>query len=333
MQNQTKSYDVMIIGAGPAGVQAAQSLAVYGFQVLIVEKNSCAGGLQLNNPYINRWLACAHNKRGEDFVEAMNLNLQQPGIDFHTRVTGVTLEKTENSGEFILSGKSTEGEFCGSASKLILATGVRPRAAGFIPSDRLLIGPGKQIDNGYFVDEKIAILGGGDNAFENYGFLKEKRAKSIKIFSRSLRARVAMIHAVPKTDIFLGEYMVDSEKLTVNGEKFDRICVFYGWEASVPFDDVLQLQKNQKNYIRADAYGETSHPNVFAIGEITTRVLPSFVTAMAEGMIVAKRIQELYDQAKVALLEAELRNAGAVSEHFLQSAKHFFGIGKRKYPL
>ncbi len=329
MFKTSKPYDTLIIGAGPAGVQAAQSLAAFGLRVLIIEKNSCAGGLQINNPYINHWLACAHNQRGEDFVEAMNLNLTRPNVSFHTSVRNLSFSVSEEE-EFSIIGDSAEGAFAGSAKTVILATGVRPRSAGFTPSERFLIGPGNQIENGKFQDQKIAVLGGGDNAFENYVFLKEKGAKDVKLFTRSLRARVNMIAPVPKDKIFLGDYHVNPEKLTVNAEKFDRICVFYGWEANVPFNDVLQLSSDPKGYIRVDGFYETSRSNVYAVGEIASRTHPSFVTAMAEGMIAAKRIQEISDRPALERLERELRCAETETESLLVTAKRLLKFSDRK---
>ena len=81
------------------------------------------------------------------------------------------------------SGQSIE------AKNIVIATGVIPRTGGLIANDNVLIGPGMHIDNYDFKDKRVAILGGGDNAAENYGFVKKTSPKKINLFAHTLIAR------------------------------------------------------------------------------------------------------------------------------------------------
>lgn len=313
-----KNYDLIVIGAGPGGVQTAQSADSFGLKVLIIDKNSRAGGLQINNPYVNHWLATSYNMRGEDFVEAMNKNLVRPKTDFFTSAQDVTLQKR---GElFEINGLSDQGRFSGRAQFLTLATGVKPASGGLTESENIYIGPGYRIENADFRDKKIAILGGGDNGFENYAFIREKKARTVKIFARSIRARHNMVQNVPTDDVTLGDYAVNTENMTVNGEKFDALCIFYGWKPVVPFQDSLRLRLNEKGFVLANEYCETSVKNIFAVGEMTGRVHPSVVTAMSDGMIAAKAIQERADAQKIADITAGLDAARLKGQNSLKKA-------------
>lgn len=165
-----------------------------------------------------------------------------------------------------------------------------------------MIGPGKHIEEFIFKEEKVAIFGGGDNAAENYSFIKGKNPHSCHVYARTIKARHSLWSKVDSSDVFSGEYNADQNEMTVthNGCKrfYDRFVVLYGWEANIP--TALSKYKrsliDSRKFIASDETRKTKIPNLFAAGEVTHQSHPSVATAMADGVIVAKEIQKQFER-------------------------------------
>src|SRR5690606_14618337 len=99
-----------------------------------------------------------------------------------------------------------------------------------------------------------------------------------------------------------GEYVVDAGARTVNGQAYDVIMVFYGWDPCVEFAAPLGLQRSKRGFIATDMQtAQTSCTGVYAIGEVAQRQHPCVVTALADGVTAAKAIQaRLEDPARQA---------------------------------
>jgi len=203
---------------------------------------------------------------------------------------------------------------------LVLATGVRPVSNGYTPSKTIMVGPGQVVASGKYEGKRVAVLGGGDNAFENALFIGERGATEVKLFARNLRARREFIEKVPTSWIVVGDYEVDTEAMTVNGEKFDIIGVFYGWTANNPFSEVLPLAINDKGFIISDERCRTNLENVYAIGELAQKVHPCVVTAMAEGVIAAKDIQHRLEADFITGLTAKLKRGASMASWLFNAA-------------
>src|SRR5690606_5150966 len=175
---------------------------------------------------------------------------------------------------------------------VVLATGVRPRSGGLAPSQAVLIGAGAAVAMHDFAGLDVAILGGGDNAFENYEFVRSRGARSARIHARTIRARREFRDRVPAADIHHGPYTVDAAGCIVAGRAYDRILVFYGF---APLDApvaALGLACTETGAIATEpATAETALAGLYAIGEVAGRAHPCVVTAMADGIVAAKAIQ------------------------------------------
>lgn len=288
-------FDVAVIGAGPAGVSCAIWLKQLGFTPVVVEKNSTCGGLQLLNPYSNTWIATTKNATGGDVAQALHENLVQLGISMQMGVEALSASFTVD----VTSIKLSNGDELQSRL-LVLASGVTPKTGGLASRIGILLGPGHAIANTNFVGAKVAILGGRDNAFENYGFAKNRGAHSVQIFARSIRARVEQLEKVPPDDVTVGTYRLNAEENSVNGERFDHILVLYGYEVSRNSLLGLDLAMRTDGFISTDADCKTSHPNVYAIGEVAGRMHPCCVTSMADGVVAAKAIQRRLESTVVS---------------------------------
>jgi thioredoxin reductase len=284
--------DALIIGAGPAGASCALWLARLGLSPMLVDARPAPGGLLHESPYRNDWIVTQPGVTGNDLAEGIGLALAATGVPM---MLGSFARSAIRSG-----GGTYEVQFelpdgaprMLAARHIVIATGVRPRAGGFERSDRVLIGPGVHIAKQDFTGLRVAILGGGDNAFENYEFVRRGGASAVHIYARTVRAGHVFTERVARGDVRIGAYVVDPVSIQVDDESYDLLLVMYGWEPVAVFAAQLGLERDAKGYISVDFNTcRTSVAGVFAIGEVTARSHPSVVTAMADGVTAAKAIQ------------------------------------------
>ncbi|AHV94049.1 pyridine nucleotide-disulfide oxidoreductase family protein [Bordetella holmesii ATCC 51541] len=113
-----------------------------------------------------------------------------------------------------------------------------------------------------------------------------------------MRAQQQWVQRAGGQGVTVGAYEVDPLARCVNGQHYDLILVFYGWEPQADFADGLELARDAHGYIQTDgATARTSLPDVYAIGEVANRAHPCVVTAMADGVVAAKDIQRRWERA------------------------------------
>ncbi|MCB1476361.1 MAG: NAD(P)/FAD-dependent oxidoreductase [Rhodobiaceae bacterium] len=277
---------VTIIGGGPAGASCALWLKKLGHDPLLVEAGGRLGGLQVDNPFTNGWIVTSPPAPGDSFAKTIQENIEQAKIEHRLSAKVAAVRKHE--GYFAIS--FDDGEEIQS-HLVVLATGVRAATGGLTRGPGIVFGPGQQIASADFEGKKVAILGGGDNAFENYLYIRDRGAAEVTVFARSVRARDAFRDAVPQADVRRGDYTADTGELTVNGEKFDILAVFYGFRALMPDKVLPSPGLDHAGYVATNSRCETSIEGLYAIGEIANRMHPCCVTAMADGIVAAKDIQ------------------------------------------
>ncbi|HTH61189.1 MAG TPA: NAD(P)/FAD-dependent oxidoreductase [Paraburkholderia sp.] len=284
------AFDAIIVGGGPAGASCALWLKQLQLRACIVERRPGLGGLQNESVSRNDWIAPVVGLRGEEVAHSMHINIVSHGIACRL---GTSVESvTTGADGFVVDIAGAACKDSLSAPYLVLASGVRPANGGLRASPNLIVGPGKQIAERDFHGKSVAVLGGGDNAFENYEFIRAKKAAKVHIHARSIGARREFLERIPVEDVSVGPYEVDPDKMTVAGQPYDIIAVFYGWTPSLEFMHDLDLARDAKGFVVTDrGTAETSIPNLFAIGEVAQRMHPCCVTSMADGVVAAKAIQ------------------------------------------
>jgi len=270
---------VLIIGGGPAGLSCAIWLKQLGVAAIVLEASGQAGGLQTRSPYTNLWIPGVQGKTGQQVAAGLADHAAALGVDIrlNTPVLSVSAD-----------GRMLNSLFGAlSAPCLVIATGTRPRTGGFTPAHNLAIGPGTPMEALDVAGRKIAILGGGDNAFDQARFVRD-RGGAVTIFSRTLpRAQKLLQDQIPEVRLVVGAYSADPNNMTVNDEVFDAFGVMYGFEAVVPLGLSPRLENG---YISVDRLGETSLSGIYACGEVTDYWHPCVTTAAAHGIQVAKQI-------------------------------------------
>jgi len=295
-------YDAVIVGGGPAGVSCAVWLARLGLSPVLVEAGECLGGLTATNPFTDDWLAALPGATGLQIAANLAQSAQAAGVPVLLRSPVAQVRVEENLYLVELAWPRQAGTREAGPAKtvrghtLVIASGVLARnLAGYPLQARwpgVLVGPGSAIVAQDYAGLSVAVLGGGDNAFENFAYVRGRGAKTVHLYSRTVRAQSQWIARAGDVGVHRGDYAVDPVTRMVNGRRYDLILVFYGWEPQAAFADGLNLARDERGYIRTDAAtAQASLPGVYAIGEVANRMHPCVVTSMADGVVAAKAIQ------------------------------------------
>ncbi|NYT24527.1 NAD(P)/FAD-dependent oxidoreductase [Alcaligenaceae bacterium] len=315
-------YDALIVGAGPAGVSCAVWLANLGLRPVLFDAAPYVGGLCHGNPFPDPWTVLLPGADGNAVAGQLARSVAAAGVELRleTRVDRIdrcaTLDGNPSAdmkrdarpdalpgggaraqqGCFAVSGKGWEPV---RGHTVVLATGVRARgwqlgvgADGGTAVPGIIVGPGGAVARQEYEGRHVAILGGGDNAFENALYVAQRGAASVTIYARNVRAQRQLRDQVPPQWLCRGPYTVEPSGLSVNGRRYDLILVFYGWEPVLDPLGGLALRLDSGGFVSTDRYtAESSVDGVYAIGELTRRQHPCVLTAMADGVVAAKAVQ------------------------------------------
>lgn len=293
-------YDALIVGGGPAGASCAIWLARLGLTPLLIEAGEQLGGLSSGNPFDDGWIAVLPEVTGLQVAANIAQSVQAAGVPLRLRTRAAAARACKGGLELSLWDSAEQlSQVRGRA--LVIASGVRAKglpgwtAQAAWPG--VLIGPGSSIVAQDYTGLSVAILGGGDNAFENYVYVRNRGARQVRLYARSVRAQQQWVSRAGTQGVRIGPYQVDPQARTVDGQAYDLILVFYGWEPQAGFADSLNLQRDPRGYIRTDfATAQTSVPDIYAIGEVAHRMHPCVVTALADGVVAAKAIQRRWER-------------------------------------
>lgn len=300
-----KIYDIIIIGAGPAGLAAGLYAGRARMDTLIIERQKNGGQIVITNE-IENYPGCNDEETGPSLIDRMVKQTEKFGVDhvFDT-ITDCELEGDVK----VLKGLHEEYR----AKAVIIASGAHPIPIG-CPGERELTGKGVSYcatcDAAFFEDFEVYVVGGGDSAVEEAMYLS-KFARKVTIIHRRDELRAAKsiqekAFANEKIDFLWnsvveevkGDGLVESMmiKNTKTGEVTEitadeedgtfGIFVFIGF---TPNSDLYKgkVEMNEKGYILTDDDMHTNIPGVFAAGDIRKKSLRQVVTAAADGAIAA----------------------------------------------
>ncbi|MGB9179390.1 MAG: FAD-dependent oxidoreductase [Pyrinomonadaceae bacterium] len=296
-------HDVVIIGAGPAGLSAAMWCDELGLDTLVLEEREETGGqlLSVYNPVSNY-----PGVRARDGRELRDLFVAQTeGAEFDLW-TNVEIESVELQAKRIALRSGEEIQ----SISIIIATGVRKRKLG-VPGEEELMGRGVLQsgvrDRDEVAGKDVCIVGGGDAAAENALLLAEvcptvtlvHRGKSLrarKEFVERLRAE----HCITVFKESVLERIIGTEK--VEGVEIRRSGALKPFQMAVggvlirigvePSTELFreQVHMDERGYIVVTGEHETSIGNVFAIGDVSNPLAPTISGATGAGATAAKVI-------------------------------------------
>jgi thioredoxin reductase (NADPH) len=296
-------HDVIIIGAGPAGLSAAFWCDELGLDTLVLEQAEEVGGQlhRVHNP-ISNYLGLKARK-GAELLELFTKDVSDAGFDLwtQTEIESIDVRAKRVS---LRSGERLQ------SIAIILATGIRPRSLG-LPGEKELAGKGMiesaTRDRDLVAGHDVCVVGGGDAAVENALLLAEVCPTVTLVHrGRKLRARREFVqrlqpnHAVTVfTESVLTRIIGDDHLEAVEIQRKDGLKPFQlavrglliriGVE---PNTEMVreQLQLDQKGYVAVNSEQETSAPMVFAIGDVSNPAAPTISGATGAGATAAKVI-------------------------------------------
>lgn len=301
-------WDVVIIGGGPAGLAAALYAARAMRKTIVLEREMPGGQIATTSevedyPGIKMTtgpeLSMMMMEHAQNFGAVINIGDEVVDVDFRGVVKRIRLS----------DGKTIRGR------SVIIATGAAPRTLG-VPGEDKLRGAGVSYcavcDGPFFRDGHVAVVGGGDAAFDE-GLYLTKYASKVTIIHRreEFRAQKVLIERAqknPKIE-FLTSAVVESvngngkiEGVTIRsvttGETFDLplqgLFVYIG---NIPNTGMFAgaVQSDENGYIEVDETMATHTPGVYVAGDVRKSPLKQVVTAAAEGSIAALTADKYLD--------------------------------------
>ena len=295
--------DLIIIGAGPAGLTAGIYGKRAGLDTLILDE-SCIGGGQVMTTYDVDNYPGLPGISGMDLSEKFKSHADDAGVEFKMG----TLTGIETGDVIKLHTDSGDLE----AKTIIIATGATHNKLG-IPGEEELQGMGVSYcatcDGAFFRGRTAAVVGGGDVALEDALFLARGCRKVYLIHRRdAFRGAKKLEDKVRATENI--ELVLDTVPVSILGENgVTGIAVSNvktGAESVLAVDGVFiavgthpiteylkgRLELDSKGYIVADETGKTSIPGVFAAGDVRTKALRQIVTAASDGANAVESVLE-----------------------------------------
>ena len=307
-----KIYDVIIIGAGPAGLAAGSYAGRARLDTLIIEKAKDGGQIVITSE-IENYPGGVEHETGPSLVDRM----VKQADGFGAKKVFDTIVDVELEGD-IKHLKGLKGDYYSKA--VIIATGAHPKPIG-CPGEQELTGKGVSYcatcDASFFEDFDIYVVGGGDSAVEEALYLA-KFGKKVTIIHRRNELRAAKsiqekAFANPKVD-FMWDSVVEELKgdgiltsMVVKNVKTGEVreivadeedgtfgvFVFIGF---TPHSELFEGKVTMENgYIVTDDDMKTNIPGVFAAGDIRKKSLRQVVTAAADGAIAAVQAEKFIE--------------------------------------
>lgn len=299
-------YEVLIIGAGPAGMTAAIYAARAGYKTVVLE-HGVPGGQAATTDMIENYPGFPEGISGPELMMKFFEQTQTFGVEMiYEQVQSVELDGAIKR---VTTDKQTI-----EAKAVVIASGAKPRALGVANEGRLR-GRGVSYcatcDGFFFKDQPVAVVGGGDTAVEEAMYLT-KMCSSVTLIHRrdELRAnKLAQSRALANEklniiyDTVVDEIIGDDKvsQLKLRNKKTDEtstldingVFIFVGYLPNNAFFPP-ELEVNEQGYIVTDDEMATNIPGVFAVGDVRQKKLRQVTTAVGDGGAVMHGIEEYF---------------------------------------
>jgi thioredoxin reductase (NADPH) len=291
-------YDLVIIGAGPAGLTAGIYAARARMNVLLLEK-AAPGGQILITDWIENYPGFPEGISGYDLSEKMKIQAESLGLKIESAEVH-SLNLSGETKEIILNDRSL------TAKSLIIASGASPRKLGI--GEEKFFGKGVSFcatcDGPFFKEKTVVAVGGGDTAVQETLFLT-KFAKKVYLVHRRNELRAAKIlqeralknekiefvwdSVVTGVEGFFGLEGVKVKNLKTSEEKTIKANGCFIWVGILPNTSFLNdsVKTDEFGFILADAKMQTSVPGIFVAGDVRDTPLRQIATAVGDAAIAA----------------------------------------------
>lgn len=293
-------YEVIILGAGPAGLTAGIYAVRSRLKTVVLEK-SVPGGQIVNTEKIENYPGFPEGIGGAELMERLEEQAVKLGVEIRSLMEAKALEvKSE-----LKMVHTNQGKIEGKA--VIIATGASPVKLG-VPGEAKLTGRGVSYcatcDGAFFKDKKVLVVGGGNSAIEEAIFLTRFASQVLVVHRRDQLRAVKILQeramANPKIkfiwdshlDEVKGKEKVEAavirNKLTQEKETIpiDGVFIYVGVHPNTDFLPP-SIQLDDRGFIVTDENLSVGLPGVFAAGDVRSNQLKQVVVAVGEGALAA----------------------------------------------
>lgn len=304
---ESKSYDVVIVGGGPAGLACGQYSARAGRKTVILEEMATGGQTMVIDQI--------ENYPGLEKISGYELAMkfEQQAISFGCEIAYATVQDIQRLEDESFVVNTTDGPYC--TPVVVIATGAKHRNLE-VPGEAEFTGHGVSYcatcDGPFFRKKRILVCGGGDSACQEALFLS-KLSDDVTICHRRdrFRAQASLVKAMQESKI---KTMMDTKVLSINGQDgkvtsvtfqnaitgetftqdYAGVFIFVGSTAQTQL--VPQCKKDDFGYLATDSHRMTSVPGIFAVGDVRNTPFRQIVTAAADGAVAAHYASEYIDE-------------------------------------
>ncbi len=299
-----KTYDVVVIGGGPAGYTTALYTSRAGFDTLVLEKFS-AGGQMTQTSQIDNYPGF------DEGVDGFTLGFKmQAGAErFGTKTIRAEVLSVDMQDKIKLI-ETSEGTF--KAKALVIASGAEHRHLGLKDEDKLIgkgVGYCAACDGIFYRGKTVIVVGGGNSAAADALLLSKLCTKVIVVHRRdTLRATKVYHEPLMKAenvefmwDSTLEEFLYDEKirgaiiKNVKDGSLSEVTCegIFISI-GRVPETELFKgkIDLDKTGYIIADESTKTNIDGVFAAGDVRTKPVRQIVTAVSDGATASHYVEE-----------------------------------------
>jgi thioredoxin reductase (NADPH) len=305
-----KSYDAIVIGAGPSGLTAALYMTREGIDVLVIEKASIGGQIGVTQTLEN-YPGYDEGINGAEFADRLGRQARKFGAEILE-----AQEVTNISREGIFWMVETADGSSYNCKAILISTGARYRRLN-IPGEEELMGVNVHFcatcDGAFYKGKKVLVIGGGNSGFEEglfltkfadqvdiVEFLPQIKASQIlrESVERNPKMSVTVNHSVKE---FIGENNL--EKVLVEdratGEikewEYDGVFVFIGL---TPNSDLVEnlVEIDKHGFVLTDKTLMTSQNGLFASGDVRAYSTKQAAAAAGEGVTAALMMRQYLDE-------------------------------------
>lgn len=311
--------DIIIIGAGPAGLTAALYAGRSKLNTLIIEKGVVGGMIAITDEVVNYPGSIHHEGEIGTSGPELSKRMLEQALNFGVKKISSTVKNVDFSGKIkkVVCANGEEYQ----AKAVIIAAGAVPKKLG-CPGEVELTGKGVSYcatcDADFFTDFEVFCVGGGDTAVEEANYLS-KFARKVNLIVRKDHVRCAQsildkAIANPKIEIHY-----NTEILEIKGDEIVESAIIYNNKTKetyehfadendgtfgifmfVGYNPNTELFKGHVamddwSYILTDENMATNIPGVYAAGDLRPKLLRQVVTATADGAIAATAAEKYID--------------------------------------
>lgn len=305
-------YDVVIVGAGPAGLSAAIYMARAKYRVLVLEKAGIGGQITITSEIVN--YPGVESVSGKELTDKMRRQAESFGAEF--ALAEVTRMELAEDIKLLHTNRGTYR-----ALGVILAPGANPRKLGF-QGEKEFQGRGvaycATCDGEFFTGKEVFVIGGGFAAVEESIFLTKYASKVTMIVrGKQLSCAGTIVDSLKNYDKI--KVIFETEVLEAGGEgglqyvRFHNKSTGESWEHTAEPGDTFGIfvfagyvpntgwigngvELNEQGYIITDAGQKTSVEGVYAAGDVCIKNLRQVVTAVSDGAIAATSLEKVVSE-------------------------------------